>query len=403
MDNKIIHIVPEWPSKSQTFVKDDIEISKLVFNNVKIFPLPLRNHIIKKKIKDILKMIISAPLLLIYWNKEEFKNEYMLMKNETINFREYLLRIYKSISAIILLCSIRTEKNERTIIHVHFLSTGLDIALLAKAINPNLSIIATGHGSDVLFNKPERLAHFIESSDHIIAASEKVKTNLLNVVISRNIQTHFPIELRYCRIPNEIQMKQDLTLKFQSKCIQILTVARFHPQKGLQIALAAAKRLREKGINFAWEFIGDGPLRHELEKLLIAYELEGYVFFSGFQNRQYVKSRLIESDIFVLPSIRTVTASDGLPVAILEAMSLGVYVITSDVGGISEAIGSDRGSVIEPSDESLSGEIEKVIKRGNNNVYFTSKAIQWIKQNCQSDQEDPLYKIYQSVSKVDIA
>lgn len=135
-------------------------------------------------------------------------------------------------------------------------------------------------------------------------------------------------------------------------------------------------------------------MRAEIQALVDKYDLNKNVKFLGIKSREFVMSELAKADIFVLPSIRTNTASDGLPVAILEAMSLGTYIVTTDVGGISEAIGEDRGSLVGPNPDELSAELQRIIGLGKSNFKYIVNAYNWVNDNCSLNSEDPLYKTY---------
>jgi glycosyltransferase involved in cell wall biosynthesis len=91
-------------------------------------------------------------------------------------------------------------------------------------------------------------------------------------------------------------------------------------------------------------FVGDGEKRPLLEAKTRQGGLQGSVVFTG-QVRD-VDDYLKSADIFVLPS-----ASEGMPLALLEAMAAGLPVIVSRVGGIIDIIrNEDNGLVFEPGD-----------------------------------------------------
>lgn len=77
--------------------------------------------------------------------------------------------------------------------------------------------------------------------------------------------------------------------------------------------------------------VGDGPLRAEIEAKLKALKLEGRVILAGLQTE--VRPYLSAMDIYMMSSV-----FEGLPIALLEAMSMGCAVVTTDAGGIKEVI-----------------------------------------------------------------
>lgn len=87
-----------------------------------------------------------------------------------------------------------------------------------------------------------------------------------------------------------------------------------------------------------FHIVGDGPERESLESLVKDLRLSQYVIFHGSCIQSEVRSLLEHADVFVLPS-----DWEGLPISILEAMSYGVPVVASDVGGVRELITSETG------------------------------------------------------------
>src|SRR6185312_14184242 len=77
--------------------------------------------------------------------------------------------------------------------------------------------------------------------------------------------------------------------------------------------------------------VGDGPLRGALEDTAEAAQVTDLVEFAGELTAEEVRARLASADLFCLPSF-----SEGLPVSIMEAMAVGVPVVTTWIAGIPE-------------------------------------------------------------------
>jgi len=89
---------------------------------------------------------------------------------------------------------------------------------------------------------------------------------------------------------------------------------------------------------------GDGPLKKELISKINSYHLSKNVYLVGYTDKIHEILSLI--DLFVMPSL-----SEGLPIALLEAMASGLPVIATKVGGIPEVIDKDDcGILIPPND-----------------------------------------------------
>lgn len=111
--------------------------------------------------------------------------------------------------------------------------------------------------------------------------------------------------------------------------IKVVMVARFAHPKDHETVIQAARILRDEP--FVFYFIGDGPLLLRCQELVRKLQLTGKVKFLGaIPDAKY---KLKDYDVFLLSS-----KAEGLPISILEAMSSGLPVIASSVGGIPELI-----------------------------------------------------------------
>lgn len=127
------------------------------------------------------------------------------------------------------------------------------------------------------------------------------------------------------------------------KVPRIATVGRLSPEKGHGILLDAVSRLSQAGLPVEVEIIGDGPFGEKLRKLAIELGLETSVIFSGELLPDEVMRRLADADIFCMASF-----AEGLPISIMEAMAIGVPVVTTWIGGIPELAVNDFTALTVP-------------------------------------------------------
>ena len=333
--------------------------------------------------------------------KIDFRKEARDLLASSHGIRPRILMVYKIIVAAVFLRRFKlNDKSRKVFVHVHFLSTGLEIAILLKSIFPEFFIIGTAHGSDAFFQNALKVSKLSSESDLIFAASRAVAARIYECNEIATYRSSPKVIVRYCRVPIEMEMKTEMKSRFIAPQLRILTVARFHPQKGLEIALQTAKILKDQNLTFQWTLIGDGKLRKKLERLILIYNLGSHVTLLGIKTREFVQIAMEESDLLVLPSVRTNKSSDGLPVVILEAMSSGLYVISTPVGGIPEAIAEKRGSIVEADPSLLSNEIWRVWTRGESNAFHTHAAREWVELNCMRSNLDPLIVAYKKLTEI---
>jgi glycosyltransferase involved in cell wall biosynthesis len=118
-----------------------------------------------------------------------------------------------------------------------------------------------------------------------------------------------------------------------------LTVANFRAQKGYDVLLKAARGVADRGVPVCFVAAGDGPLRRDLERQRAELSLERHVKFLG--ERSDVVRLLAAADMFVLPS-----RYEGLPLALMEAVSMGVPVVATAVSGLPDLLTDERDALL---------------------------------------------------------
>jgi len=148
-----------------------------------------------------------------------------------------------------------------------------------------------------------------------------------------------------------------VSLGFDAEAIVIAVVASLTANKGHRILLTAFKEAFGSHPSIRLLIVGDGPLRKHLETATRQLMLDHAVVFTGI--RQDVFSLLQTSDILVLPS----QDREGLGVALIEAMAVGLPVIGTDLGGIPEVIeDGENGFLVSPgSSEQLAEALKKLV------------------------------------------
>ncbi len=130
-----------------------------------------------------------------------------------------------------------------------------------------------------------------------------------------------------------------------SKKLVVGCVSRLDPIKAHDLLIEAFALALDGGArDLELRFLGDGPTRPDLERLVAERGLTDRVRFLGM--RLDIPEQLREMDLFVLSSRR-----EGRPISIMEAMASGLPVIATRVGSVAGLIGEGRaGILIEPGD-----------------------------------------------------
>ncbi len=251
------------------------------------------------------------------------------------------INIFKEFSVLIEL--IKIFKQERPdIIHLNSSKIG-GLGALAGRLAGVPKIIFTAHGFAFNEDRPKiiRISLFVLNYITILLSHKTIVINQREFDQVKNLPfISKKLELIYIGVyknPEIVVEKRDTE---PDAPIVIGTISELTKNKGLQYAIEAMARLKNK--NMVFSVIGEGEERKNLENLIREMGLEDKVQLLGF--RENASNYLNLFDIFTLTSVK-----EGLPYTILEAGLAGLPVIASDVGGIGEIIENGRsGILVEP-------------------------------------------------------
>jgi colanic acid/amylovoran biosynthesis glycosyltransferase len=144
----------------------------------------------------------------------------------------------------------------------------------------------------------------------------------------------------------------------------LFSVGRFVEKKGFHVLVEALARLKDGGKQFRCVIAGDGPLYEETRDRAEAAGLLDRLELPGAMPQERVKELLQAADAFVLPCVVAKSGDrDGIPVALMEAMALGVPVVSTYVSGIPELIqDGENGLLVSEGDvEALAQALEHIL------------------------------------------
>ncbi len=243
------------------------------------------------------------------------------------------------------------------ILHVHYAIPHATSAYLAKQIllehDIHIPVITTLHGTDItLIGRDASYKGIVDfsinKSDGVTAVSEYLK---------KETYAHFDIKKDIQVIPNFIDLdrfKKSNKGHFKKAICpegeKVIThVSNFREVKRVPDVISVFHFILKKGIEAKLLLVGDGPDRQRAEEECRKLKICDKVRFLGKQEK--VEEVLSISDLFLIPS-----GSETFGLAALEAMSCGVPVISSNIGGLPEVnIHGDTGFLCELGDVECMG------------------------------------------------
>jgi colanic acid/amylovoran biosynthesis glycosyltransferase len=187
-------------------------------------------------------------------------------------------------------------------------------------------------------------AHDIYAAPHLL--EDKLARSAFSVTISNYNRKHLAevtngighdrIQVIHCGVR---QADFEFRPEERETCC-MLAVGRLDGIKGFRFLIEACGILAASGRRFTCHILGDGPLRQAISDQIAQLGLGDCVRLHGIVTQEEVRRYLYKASIFVLPSVRTVGGDvmDGIPVSLMEAMAVGVPVVSTRLSGIPELI-----------------------------------------------------------------
>ena len=214
-------------------------------------------------------------------------------------------------------------------------------------------------------NKRKKIRRLIKRANIFIVLGNEWQEKIKNIEPNSNIKI----------IQNSIHIpKNNIKAKYNKNCFNLLYLGVLVERKGVSDLIDAINILvkKQEFQNAKLLIAGSGEQSEFLQRKVKELNLSQYIDFLGWVNKEEKKDLLLKSQLLVLPSY-----NEGLPMCILEAMSYGLPILSTNVGDVSEAVKEGKnGFLIEAGNvNELTENIKKII---------TIDETDWLKLSDQS-------------------
>jgi len=227
-------------------------------------------------------------------------------------------------------------RRDPDLMHVYFGNTGVHLLpLIERWDRP---CVVSFHGMDVQRRETERgyeanLRKLLRLVPLVLVRSRSIADRLIELGCDpqkiRLNRTGIPLDGFPYRIRN---VPADGAWTIVQAC-------RLVPKKGLATSLRAFARFAKEFPKSRFFIAGDGPLRRELEELVLRLELQLSVVLFGFLGQTELRELYEKAHLFMHPSeLPPDSNQEGVPNSMLEAMASGLPVVATRHGGIPEAV-----------------------------------------------------------------
>ena len=260
-------------------------------------------------------------------------------------------------------------------IHANWATTPATMAYIISSLTGIRWSLRT-HRWDIYQNN--MLTEKVRSAQFVLCVSEVTRRAILDITGEEVSLKVFNRPVGMCiELLDERLVRERIMLRQATEHFELVTPANLIPVKGHRYLLGACVELVSRGLTrFHCTLFGDGPLQEEIQSAIMHLGLQGFVELrAAIPNDEllglYRDNRV---DLLVLPSITTSEGEhEGLPTVLVEAMSFGIPVISTDTGGIPELLSDGAGLLVrEKSRVALADAIEHVM---NDQVFATDLAV----------------------------
>ncbi len=227
------------------------------------------------------------------------------------------------------------------ILHAHWLLPNGPIAAIAN--RARLPMIVSLHGSDMyvagkaaLYRRAARFA--LTRAAAVVGCSDDLTTRARRIL---------PDDRIYHTLPYGVDAETFRPSQEQAGSVSILAAGRLVEKKGFEYLLRAMPLVKRRDVRLL--IAGEGDLRRQLEELRTELRIGDRVELLGNLAQPAMLERYRSCSIFALPSVHDSGGNvDGLPNVLLEAMSSGMAVVASRVGGVPAVIrDGENGLLVE--------------------------------------------------------
>ena len=354
---RIAFVVEEFPCLSETFILNQITGLIDRGHEVEIYAERQKTY---PKIHPIIQDYKLLERTFYFGRKPDFKPVHLLQTflrtcfskpGALLSSIRFLKSPYRFLSLDSFLAVASLNPKPYDVIHCHFGLNGLKGSLLREfdAIQGKLAV--TFHGVDIadsvqsslgkdIFKAYKELSH---KSNLFLPISDRWKNRLVEIGCDKEkILVHrMGIDCsKFSFVPRSVS---------KGEKIKILTIARLVEKKGVEYGIRAVARSLETHPEIEYNIVGDGTLKESLQQLICDLDVEDSIKLLGWKQQSEVIELLNDAHLFLAPSVTSQQGDqEGIPVVLMEAMAMGLPVVSTDHSGIPELVENNVSGFLVP-------------------------------------------------------
>lgn len=235
----------------------------------------------------------------------------------------------------------------------------------------NADYISTGHSKEFDFSYYERY-------DKLVAVSDKLEAILKEQFYELEDRVTTILDIQNAELINQMSLHKDADLNEKSDALRLVTVGRMEQLKGYDLAVEAARILKEQGLNFEWYFVGDGTFRTTVENMISQYGLQKEIKLVGVKSNPYP---FVESaDIYVQTS-----RHEGYCLTLAEARILNKPCVSTNFEVVYDQLVNEKnGLIVDMSGQAIADGIIRLV----NDVELRNSLVECLKTEKKGNLEE---------------
>ena len=233
-------------------------------------------------------------------------------------------------------------------LHAHFAHGPASVAHFASRL-AGVPFSFTAHAKDIYTSPPELLQAKLRAARFVVTCTDYNAQHLARLAgepwAKRIVRIYHGVDFERFRHDGQVQVPR-------TRRPMCLSIGRLVEKKGFPYLVEAARILNAEGRSLSFRIIGGGDQRAALQRAIERAGLTEVVELTGAMPQEQLLAQYADAAVFVLPCVVTDNGDrDGIPNVLVEAMRLGVPVVSTAISGIPElVIDGETGLLVPPRD-----------------------------------------------------
>lgn len=366
---RLVYVMGRFPSLSETFILREIEELERRGLSLSLMSLEPGEEVVHERARALAARTIYRPaplslgtLLAVAWvtltRPFGYASALLFVARNGLRTPRAAGELVRSLlAAAFFACALRGKRVRH--VHAHFASMPATVGLLlAHILETTCSFSA--HARDLFTDETVLLERKLREAEFVAVCTEYGLEHL---------RRQFPVSGgdRLHLVYHGVDAVELMPLPQPEPPAgppEILSVGRLVEKKGFPFLLRAAAILRRRGVDFVLRIVGAGPDAEDLRRLAAGLALGDAVRFDGPMPHEQLLPIFRRAAVFALASVVASDGDrDGLPNVLLEALALGVPVVSTRVSAIPELIEHEEtGLLAKPGDaDDLADQLERML------------------------------------------